>query len=970
MRIAIDALNIRAGGGLTHLREFIAAIPATGRKVEVTVVVTRRVATKLPSFSWLSVVVPPRWASGLLAFYLWRPFRFDSVLARLRPDVLFVPGGVYLGSFRPFVSMAQNLLPFEPRERAREGLSLNRLRLHVLEHMQSRSFLRAAQVIHMSEQARQIIDRRAGLDSRRTTVVYHGVNPRFQGIAQLRGTAENRPAPVPFRWLYVSIVEVYKHQAKVAEAAGLLLREGLALTLDFVGPGAPRFVAPLQAAIRAADPAGKNVRYHGPISYDSIEKAYGDADGFVFASSCETFGMIVVEAMAAGLPMVASNRPAIPEIVGDAGLLCDPEDPVSIAAAMRRVMTDDGLRRDLVSRAVNRAAQFTWRKCASETLACLESAWQQQPSGTGKTSDSGASEVNAACTKRNRLATADQSGLRVLSGESWKSGFLDYSRQEDQWRVRPVIWCLLIPVAEQYFVPERGWRLLWDYTRRVGVANVWRKVRSRLQERDRNEKYLSVGIGVLEEGPKNSGFAPGETVVFLASNHPRCVDRLVLEKGFLRCIDAGKTQFPASGIRLVKRPSLAGDARLTRFAGWSSFSGEAAPGEEFTAALLNAARELLAGDGAARDERVLPTSPDRPAVVAIPAKPGLTQGPRRSGKTACLFGYGNYAKTALLTSLDARLQVTKVFEIDPLQLGDVVGREHRWGFSTASRPDASRQWDWDAYFIAGYHHTHGPLAVEALRRGAYAVIEKPVVTTREQLDELRAADARNPGRIFTCFQKRYSPVNAWIREDLACGEGEPLHYSCQVFEVPLPALHWYRWPNSRSRLVSNGIHWIDHFLFLNRGSAVQRRDAQWLQNGEVLVTIELANSACFTMLLTDIGSSRIGVREHVEIKSGGRRAVITDSASYVAEDSTRVLRRRTWNPLGSYPAMYAEISRRIADGEQGESEIAFQSAAVVLELEECDKSRVIASAVPPKSQLPRHRNELLGIANRNVASRP
>jgi len=151
---------------------------------------------------------------------------------------------------------------------------------------------------------------------------------------------------------------------------------------------------------------------------------------------------------------------------------------------------------------------------------------------------------------------------------------------------------------------------------------------------------------------------------------------------------------------------------------------------------------------------------------------------------------------------------------------------------------------------------------------------------------------------------------------------------------------------------------------------VQRRDAQWLQNGEVLVTIELANSACFTMLLTDIGSSRIGVREHVEIKSGGRRAVITDSASYVAEDSTRVLRRRTWNPLGSYPAMYAEISRRIADGEQGESEIAFQSAAVVLELEECDKSRVIASAVPPKSQLPRHRNELLGIANRNVASRP
>ena len=378
MRIAIDALNIRAGGGLTHLREFMAAIPATARKVEVTVFATRGTAATLPAHPWLSVVVPPGWARGPLGFYVWRPWRLDTLLGRLRPDVFFVPGGVYLGPFRPFVTMAQNLLPFEPRERAREGHGFKRVRLHLLEWLQALTFRQAAKVIYVSKFSQNSIEKRIGGISDSSVMVYHGINPRFN-LAGLSQSPRNDRVPGAFRWLYVSNIDAYKNQTTVAKAAGNLISEGQKFTLDFIGPGESSAVRELRRAIAAADSSGQQLRYLGRLDYESMEMAYRAADAFIFASSCETFGMIVLEAMAAGLPIASSRCSAIPEIVGDAGVFFDPESPASIADAMRRIMSDEVLRRDLAERAQQQAAKFSWEKCARETLAVLEAAIASSP---------------------------------------------------------------------------------------------------------------------------------------------------------------------------------------------------------------------------------------------------------------------------------------------------------------------------------------------------------------------------------------------------------------------------------------------------------------------------------------------------------------------------------------------------------------------------------------------------------------
>ncbi len=85
---------------------------------------------------------------------------------------------------------------------------------------------------------------------------------------------------------------------------------------------------------------------------------------FVFPSLYEGFGLPPLEAMASGTPVVTSNVSSLPEVVGDAALLVDPTDPVAIADAMRRVLTDPILAAELSARGLARARTFSWEQAA------------------------------------------------------------------------------------------------------------------------------------------------------------------------------------------------------------------------------------------------------------------------------------------------------------------------------------------------------------------------------------------------------------------------------------------------------------------------------------------------------------------------------------------------------------------------------------------------------------------------------
>jgi len=100
---------------------------------------------------------------------------------------------------------------------------------------------------------------------------------------------------------------------------------------------------------------------------------YAGAALFVFPSLYEGFGLPVLEAMACGTPVITSDTSSLPEVVGEAGIMVEPQDHEGLAVAIERVLSDAELRHEMIDKGLKRARQFTWEKTARETLAVYRS---------------------------------------------------------------------------------------------------------------------------------------------------------------------------------------------------------------------------------------------------------------------------------------------------------------------------------------------------------------------------------------------------------------------------------------------------------------------------------------------------------------------------------------------------------------------------------------------------------------------
>jgi len=269
------------------------------------------------------------------------------------------------------------MLPFEPRERKRFGWHRWMYwKLLALRWVQGRSFQRAAGVIFLTRYARNTI--RTQVAVHRDTLIPHGIEPRFfPEMHQQRDSQEYTEAN-PFRVLYVSIVDVYKHQDMVALAVAQLRARGLPVSVDFIGPTYGPALKRLEGVIWKLDRPRHFLNHCGPVAFEKLHTAYAEADAFVFASSCENLPNILLEAMAAGLPIACSNCGPMPEVLGDAGVYFDPEQPAEIVRAIECLYADPALRNFLAEKAQERARGYTWPRCAYETLTFIASVVREE----------------------------------------------------------------------------------------------------------------------------------------------------------------------------------------------------------------------------------------------------------------------------------------------------------------------------------------------------------------------------------------------------------------------------------------------------------------------------------------------------------------------------------------------------------------------------------------------------------------
>ena len=218
---------------------------------------------------------------------------------------------------------------------------------------------RADAIIAVSRFTAGQVESLLGVEPGRIHVVPHGV----------------RPLPVPTgiarepMILSVGALQVRKNTTLLVRAFELLPPGWRLVLAGSAGYGYEESIKPaLEASPRRAD-----IELPGWVDDATLAKLYARASVFAFPSLDEGFGIPALEAMHAGVPVLASNTSSLPEVCGDAAVLVDPASVEAIAAGLQSLIGDAALRATLIGRGRERAAGFTWEQCAQATWAVYRS---------------------------------------------------------------------------------------------------------------------------------------------------------------------------------------------------------------------------------------------------------------------------------------------------------------------------------------------------------------------------------------------------------------------------------------------------------------------------------------------------------------------------------------------------------------------------------------------------------------------
>lgn len=287
--------------------------------------------------------------------------------------LLWCPGSTCNSRFKPYVTMVRNFLPFVKEERDRFKYSKVWARLMYLRWVQERSFRKADGLIHISYKAETVINDLMDLSGVKQRVIHHGLNPRFIREPREQFEFSRFSSLRPVNIVYVSAISPYKHHETLIRAVAGIRSKGIPVVLNLVGPANTASEVLVDSWRCQYDSDRSWLLWHGEKPYSEVQRFYQEADISVFMSSCETFGNILLEAMASGLPILCSNRSALPEIHAGACLRVDPEDLSDVETKLELMIRDSELREHHARAAYERAQTFSWRKCADETFQFLAS---------------------------------------------------------------------------------------------------------------------------------------------------------------------------------------------------------------------------------------------------------------------------------------------------------------------------------------------------------------------------------------------------------------------------------------------------------------------------------------------------------------------------------------------------------------------------------------------------------------------
>jgi len=376
MKIAVNTLSITPtrGGAKTYLTNLIQHLAKYDRKNTYFLFVSHLNEGMFGDLgdNFRAILIPIRTDYRPLRF-LCEQFLIPFYIRKYKIDVLFSPGNVatLFPECRQVLVIQGPLVikPLRQRYASKEIPKFNTLFYNLMIPLSVR---RANKIIVVSKNIREWLLEQVKVPPTKLKVVYEGVDIEFF-------STNNEMLEVKHPYiLFISTLFRYKGADKSIKAFAktkLSLKNPHTLVIVGRDPGGQ-----IEKLKRLAKNLGvlDSVCFLGRLAHEQVVTLYRHADLFLYPSSVESFGLPPLEAMACGVPVISSNRCSVPEIVGDAGLIVDPDNIEEMADAIHRLLSNQELRNRLIQKGYKRMKMFRWERTAEETLKVFEEVCQEK----------------------------------------------------------------------------------------------------------------------------------------------------------------------------------------------------------------------------------------------------------------------------------------------------------------------------------------------------------------------------------------------------------------------------------------------------------------------------------------------------------------------------------------------------------------------------------------------------------------
>jgi len=310
------------------------------------------------------------WSEKILNWPLnrfWTLGRLSWEMLCRKPDILFVPSHTF-----PLIPAKKNVITWHDVGYEHYPETYSSFELKSIKLGAKRMVKTADQIIAVSDFTKREIMKFYGVDSQRIAVVPLGLDHRLwqpSSSESVKETLNQLKIKYPYfvflsrlslRKNVIGLIRIYNRFRETQKHPFNLLLVGSDQ------PGGQELAAEIKAS-----PYKEEIKKLGWLEIQQLPALLSGARSLLFPSIYEGFGLPVIEAMACGTPVIASNSGALPETVNNAGLLIDTHDFDAFAANMVKVVEDNDFRQGLINRGLARAQEYSWDKCAKETLDVL-----------------------------------------------------------------------------------------------------------------------------------------------------------------------------------------------------------------------------------------------------------------------------------------------------------------------------------------------------------------------------------------------------------------------------------------------------------------------------------------------------------------------------------------------------------------------------------------------------------------------